>query len=88
MNVGEWIDLATVKALSQHASGTLAALGFFAIVRFALTLVTLSATTRTILELIDEVVLVGLFVWLIYQMACLLWKGRIKNASTNLVLVA
>lgn len=88
MNVGEWIDLATVKALSQHASGTLAALGFFALVRAALTLVTLSGTTRAILQGTDEFVLVGLFFWLIYQMGCLLWKGRIKNESTNLVVVA
>jgi hypothetical protein len=88
MKWDEWIDLATVKAFSQHASATLAALGFFAVVRYALTLVTLSATTRTILEGLDEFVLLGLFVWLIYQMACLLWKGRIKNASTNLVMVA
>ena len=88
MSVSEWIDLTTVKALSQHASATLAALAFFAIVRFALTLVTLSAITRTILEGTDEFVLVGLFLWLIYQMACLLWKGRIKHASTNLVMVA
>jgi hypothetical protein len=86
--IGEWIDVATVKALSQHASSTLAALGFFAILRLALALVTLSATTRIILEGLDEFVLVGLFIWLIYQMACLLWKGRIKNVSTNLVMVA
>jgi hypothetical protein len=88
MSLGEWIDLTTVKALSQHASGTLGALGFFAIVRGALTLVTLSSVTRTILEGLDEFVLVGLFSWLIYQMACLLWKGRIKNVSTNLLMVA
>jgi hypothetical protein len=92
MNWGEWIDLTTVKALSQHASGTLAALSFFALVRLALALVdllvTLSSTTRTILRTLDEFVLVGLFLWLIYQMACFLWKGRIKNASTNLVMVA
>jgi len=88
MSWDEWIDLTTVKALSQHASGTLAALGFFAIVRLALALVALSSTTRTILEGLDEFVLVGLFLWLIYQMGCLLWKGRIKNASTNFVMVA
>jgi hypothetical protein len=88
MKWDEWIDLPTAKALSQHASGTLGALAFFAIVRYALGLVPLSATTRIILEAVDEVVLVGLFLWLIYQMSCLLWKGRIKNVSTNIVMVA
>jgi hypothetical protein len=87
MKWGEWIDVPTIKALSLHASGTLATLLFFAIVRGALGLVGLSSTTRTILEGLDEFVLVGLFIWLIYQMACLLLKGRIKNAS-NLVMVA
>lgn len=84
----DWIDVATIKALTQHASATLIALILFGIVRFALKLVPLSETTRAILEVVDEVVLVGLFAWLIYQMGCLLWKGRIKNASTNLVMVA
>jgi hypothetical protein len=87
MKLEEWIDLATIKALTQHASGTLVALTLFGIVRFALSLVTLSGTTRAILEVTDEFVLVALFFWLIYQMAGLLWKGMIKNASTNLVLV-
>ena len=88
MDIGQWIDLPTVRALSQHASGTLAALFFFGIVRIAIEFVKLSAVTRIILEGLDEFVLVGLFVWLIYQMARLLWKGRIGNASTSFVMVA
>jgi hypothetical protein len=88
MSVGEWIDIPTVKALTQHASATLAALTLFGVVRVVLDAVVLSNKTRTILEFLDEFVLLGLFVWLIYQMACLLWKGRMKNAATNLVMVA
>jgi hypothetical protein len=84
----EWIDVPTIKALTQHASATVVALALFAVVRFVVTRVPLSETTRSIIEVVDEFVLVGLFVWLIIQMALLLWKGRIKNASTNLVLVA
>ncbi len=88
MKVDEWIDLTTIKTLTQHASGTLVALALFVLVRFALAIVKLSETTRAILEVTDEFVLVGLFLWLIFQMACALWKGRIKDASTSLVMVA
>jgi hypothetical protein len=88
MKVDEWIDLATIKALTQHASATLVALVLFGLVRFALAIVKLSETTRAILEVTDELVLVGLFLWLIYQMGCALWKGRIKDASSTLVMVA
>jgi hypothetical protein len=84
----EWIDVPTIKALTQHASATIVALALFAVVRFVVTLVPLLPATRTIIEVTDEVVLVGLFVWLIVQMALLLWKGRIKNAAASFVLVA
>ena len=89
MKVDEWLDLPTIKLLSQHASASLAALGFFGIVRFALALVPLSSVTKTTLEALDEFALVGIVVWLIYQMACLLWKGRIKHeVSSTAIMVA
>ena len=83
MEWDDWVDLPTIRALSQHASATLAALGFFAIVHFARKLVSLSETSRTILEILDEFALVGLFGWLIYQMARLLWECRGRSQDFN-----
>jgi hypothetical protein len=84
----DWVDIPNIKTFSQHASATLAGVGFFSIVHYCLELATLSAISRAILEGLDEFVLVGLFVWLIYQMACILWKGRVKDVFTSIIMAA
>ncbi len=88
MNWEEWIDVPTIKTLTQHSSASLVSLVLFGLIHFAIDKVKLSDVTRITLVSVDEFVLVGLFVWLVWQMACLLWKGRIKNASTNLLMAA
>ncbi len=84
----EWLDLRTIKTLSQHASATIAALLFFAIIGFGLRWAPLSEAVRAILEVIEDIVLIGLFVWFVWQTAIVLWKGRIRNASTNSLVAA
>ena len=88
MNWDDWIDIPTIKALTQHASGTLAALILFGIVHWVLGRISLSDATRTILVVVDEFCLVGLFLWFIGQMALALWKGRIKNATSSSIVAA
>lgn len=75
----EWIDIPTIKLCCQHASATLAAMFLFALVKLALIHIPLSQTARTILDWTDETVLVGLALWLVGQLAGLIWKGRVRN---------
>jgi hypothetical protein len=84
----DWIDLPTIKLCCQHASATLVAMALFTLVKFALIHVPLSQTARTVLDVADEVVLVGLAFWLAYQLACLFWKGRVRNVSSSIFVAA
>jgi hypothetical protein len=84
----EWLDLPTIKALSQHASATLAAFLCFIVVGVAVKYAPLSEAVRAILEVIEQSVLIGLVIWFVWQTALVLWKGRIGNAPTNSFVVA
>lgn len=85
----EWIiDVETLKILSQHASGVVGAILLFKILAFIIDLGFKDRTLKIILESVDSVVLVGLFLWLAYQMGCLLWKRRVKNGSALCIMAA
>ena len=71
----EWLDLDTIRACVRHATGAIPALLIFALVGLAIYIVRDEALRRT-LEMIDNLVLVGLFLWLAYQMGCVLWNRR------------
>ena len=85
----DWIDLDTLKALSRHASGSIGAILVFkamgVLVDWGFT-----GRLKIVLKTIDDTVLVGLLIWLAYQMGVLLWKSRIRirNGSGFYVLVA
>ncbi len=88
MQWADWIDLDTIKALSRHASGSIGAILVFkamgVLVDWGFT-----GRLKMVLKTIDDFVLVGLLIWLAYQMMILLWKGRIRirNGSGLNVLV-
>jgi hypothetical protein len=84
----EWLDLKSIKALSQHGSATLTAFLLFALLGYALDWVPLPDVVRSTLKGVDDIVLVGLVLWFVWQMALVLWKGRIRNGSANSLLVA
>jgi hypothetical protein len=89
MKWGEWIDITAIQAMIRHASATIVALILFGFIRTIITHIPLSDAARSIILYVDEVVLVGLFVWFIIQMALVLWRGRIRNGSlTSVALVA
>ena len=85
---GEWLDLSTIKALSQHTSGTLTAFLCFAIVDRAVKWSPLAERTRSILEAMEQTVLIGLVVWLVWQTALVLWKGRVRNGASSILVAA
>lgn len=88
MNWGEWLDTRALKALSQHASAIVAAIVFFALVGSLLRRVLPPGLVRDILEWIESIVLIGLFLWFGWQMALLLWKGRVRSGPSNCFVAA
>jgi len=84
----EWLDIDTLKILSFHASGVIGAILVFKIIGFFIGWGLKGGTLKTVVEAIDSIVLVGLFLWLAYQMGRLLWKKRTRNGPTAQILVA
>ena len=88
MRLTEWIDLDTLKILSRHASGVIGAMAFFKLIAWFVEWGIPEGSLRLALELIDSFALVGLFLWLVYQMGVLLWLRRARNGSTFCLVVA
>jgi chromate transport protein ChrA len=84
----EWLDIRVIKVLSQHASATLASMLLFAIVAKALKLLSVPGVVRTIIETIEYVVLIGLVIWFVWQMALVLWKGRVRGEFRSFLVAA
>ena len=87
MGLADWLDLSSIKTLSQHASATLAAFVCFIVVGYTVKWAPLSDTARAILEFVEQVVLIGLVVWFVWQTALVLWKGRVRNGFKDSVVV-
>lgn len=75
--ISEWVDVKILKILSRHASGVIGAIAVFGAVGFAVELLVKESTLKTVVKIIDSFVLVGLVVWLAYQLARLLWTRRV-----------
>jgi len=85
----EWVDSDTLKILSHHASGVIGAIAVFMVIGFLVEW-GFKGKLKIVMETIDSFVLVGLMIWLAYQMGVLLWKRRvrIKNGPGLSILVA
>jgi hypothetical protein len=88
MGLEGWIDFDTIRACVRHATGAIPALLIFALVGLVIRLIIIKGTLRGILETIDGLALVGLFLWLVYQMGCILWNRREKVRGGFHVLAA
>lgn len=86
MQWSDWVDIETLKILSQHASGVIGAIVVFELIGLAVNWGLSPGTLKTVLNTLDSFVLVGLVVWLAYQMGCLLWKKRVRNGPANYIL--
>jgi hypothetical protein len=90
MSFSEWLDLNSLKLLSQHTSAIGGAVvSFWAIsklVRWAAGI----GTFANCVEYGEQVILAVLLLWFTYQMFLLLWKGRVRlqNGIQLLSLVA
>jgi hypothetical protein len=79
----EWIDLGSLKALSQHATATLGAFLCTQLLAFGSRHTELSETTRAAIDFIEQASLVGLLIWFVWQTALVLWKGRVRDEAKN-----
>jgi len=84
----EWLDLDTIRACIRHATGAIPALLIFALVGLAIDYIIMDETMRRALVTIDGLALVGLFLWLAYQMGCILWNRRERPGRGLHVLAA
>ena len=82
----DWLDTKSMRTLSQHASAILTAVILFGLIAFTLKLIPLPDTVKCVLEGIEDIRLIGLFGWFLWQTALVLWKGRVRNG--NLLLAA
>ena len=78
MSFAEWLDLNSLKLLSQHTSAIAGAVvSFWAIsklVRWAAGI----GTFANCVEYGEKFILALLLLWFTYQMLILLWKGRVR----------
>ena len=86
--IGEWIDLVFLRACSLHASGSIAAMGSFKLTAFVADHLVEELWVKTLVHSIEGVTLVGLLVWLAYQLGMLLWDRRVGHGQISCVLAA
>lgn len=84
----ESVDIDILKILSRHASGVIGAMAVFMVIDLLAEWWLPDGTLKTVLKTIDGFVLVGLFLWLAYQMGHLLWLRRVRNGPAICILVA
>lgn len=78
MSFAEWLDLNSLKLLSQHTSAIAGAvISFWAISNFVRRAVGVG-TFANCIEYGEKCILAVLLVWFTYQMLLLLWKGRVR----------
>jgi len=90
MPVSDWLELKTLKLLSQHTISIVAAALSFFLVTKVIKYAVGAGPVAEAFEYVDEAILLILFLWFTYQMLLLLWKGRVKwgNGNELLSLVA
>lgn len=76
MPLSEWINIKVIKALCQHGSGTLFAVGVFWLAGEAVKRGVHDEQTRRVIDIIESYVLIALWITLAVQMFWHIWKGR------------
>jgi hypothetical protein len=78
MNISEWLDLKTLKLLSQHTSVVAGAAASFWAISKLIRWAAGAGTFSGCVEYGERVVLAVLLLWFTYQMCLVLWKGRAR----------
>ncbi len=86
MAVAEWLDLKTLKLLSQHTSAVVGAAASFYLISRIVRWAAGEGTFSQLVEYGEKFVLAILLVWFTVEMGKLLWKGRVKIQNGALLL--
>ncbi len=78
MALAEWLDLKTLKLLSQHTSAVAAAVGSFYLISRIVRAGVGPGLFSDSIETGEKFILTILLVWFTIEMMKLLWKGRVK----------
>lgn len=84
----KWIDVESLQSLSEHVSAMAGVAICFRLIAWLIEWAVPEGLIQTIILTIEEVIFLGLFVWFAYQLARLLWKGRVRNGLESLIVVA
>jgi hypothetical protein len=90
MKFSEWLDLSSLKLLSQHTSAIAGAVVSFWAISKLVRWTAGIGTFANCVEYAEKFILAVLLLWFTYQMFVLLWKGRVRfqNGSQFLSFVA
>jgi len=86
--VTDWIDIEFLKAACRHTICCLVLIVFFAVISHIIDFFLVDQVTRDALHVVDGIGLVGLFIWLLYQMGCEFWNRRVRIGSNKMVVLA
>lgn len=78
MSFAEWLDLNSLKLLSQHTSAIAGAVVSFWAISKLVRLTAGIGTFADCVEYCEKFILAVLLLWFTYQMFLLLWKGRVR----------
>jgi hypothetical protein len=78
MAVAEWLDIKTLKLLSQHTSAVAGSAGSFYLISRMVRAVVGPGLLSNSIEFGEKFILTILLIWFTIEMLKLLWKGRVR----------
>ena len=85
-SVAEWLDLKTLKLLSQHTSAVAGAVASFYLISRMVRAAAGQGTFSECIEVGEKFILTVLLLWFTVEMVKLLWKARVKIRNGRQIL--
>lgn len=84
--IPNWIDVQVVRFCTMHTSGSIAAMGCFKVATVTADRL-VDSGWLALVHAIENTALIGILLWLVYQLGVLLWIHRVKQGGAGLVMV-
>jgi len=81
--MSEWVDFGALQTFSRHTISVVAVVISFRIVAWVIEFLVPTGPVRTILEWVEEFVIIGSFGWLVVEYAAMLWAKRVWKKNSN-----
>jgi hypothetical protein len=89
LNISEWLDLETLKALSQHGTNVLACLFISYLIRWAILYTTGGQSEYQQLLLFgDDIANIGFVAWGLRELFTILWNKRVRFQGFHVFVAA